>query len=129
MNRMKNKMKLKNIMIVVTNIDKSVDFYRELFGLQVILNGDKNAILTEGLVLQEKEEWEENIGGIIKTNSKSFELYFEERNVDRFKDKLKRLYPDIKFMNDLTTYSNGKQIIRFCDLDGHIIEVGTKLID
>lgn len=31
-------MKLKNVLIVVNDIEKSITFYKELFGLNVILN-------------------------------------------------------------------------------------------
>ncbi len=45
-------MKLKNILIVVKDIEKSKQFYHDLFGLDMILDNDGNMILTEGLVLQ-----------------------------------------------------------------------------
>ena len=44
-------MKLKNILIVVNDMERSIKFYQELFGLQVILDQDGNVIMTEGLVL------------------------------------------------------------------------------
>ena len=44
-------MKLKNILIVVNDIERSIKFYQELFGLQVIMDQDGNVIMTEGLVL------------------------------------------------------------------------------
>ena len=43
---------LKNVLIVVDDIEKSIEFYRDLFGLQVILKNEGNVILSEGLVLQ-----------------------------------------------------------------------------
>ena len=43
---------LKNVLIVVDNIEKSIEFYRDLFGLQVVLKNEGNVILSEGLVLQ-----------------------------------------------------------------------------
>ena len=55
-------MKLKNILVVVKEIEKSKKFYCELFGLDVVLNNEANVILTEGLVLQEEEIWQECIG-------------------------------------------------------------------
>lgn len=48
-------MKLKNILIVVKDIEKSKQFYHDLFGLDVILDNDGNMILTEGLVLQDEK--------------------------------------------------------------------------
>lgn len=54
-------MKLKNVLIVVTDIEKSKKFYHDLFGLEVLLDSGENVILTEGLVLQEKKLWEATI--------------------------------------------------------------------
>lgn len=48
-------MKLKNILIVVKDIEKSKQFYYDLFGLNVVLDNDGNLILTEGLVLQDEK--------------------------------------------------------------------------
>ena len=55
-------MKLKNILLVVEDIEKSKQFYHDLFGLDTILDNDGNMILTEGLVLQEKKIWSEFLG-------------------------------------------------------------------
>jgi len=54
-------MRLKNILIVVNDIEKSKKFYMDLFGLDVILDGEGNVILSEGLVLQEAKLWQEEI--------------------------------------------------------------------
>ena len=45
-------MKLKNVLIVVKDIERSRQFYHDLFGLELVLDNDGNMILTEGLVLQ-----------------------------------------------------------------------------
>ena len=34
-------MKLRNVLIVVSDIEESINFYRDLFGLQVVLNNDR----------------------------------------------------------------------------------------
>ena len=39
-------MKLKNILIVVKDIEKSRQFYRDLFGLDLIVDNNGNMILT-----------------------------------------------------------------------------------
>ena len=54
-------MKLKNIVIVVKDIESSKQFYKELFGLDVILDQVVNAILSLGLVLQVSMVWEESL--------------------------------------------------------------------
>ena len=55
-------MKLKNPMLVVTDIDKSVEFYKKVFGLHVIMDFGANKTLTGGLALQTVETYEEFIG-------------------------------------------------------------------
>ena len=48
-------MKLKNVLIVVENLECSKKFYHDLFGLEAAAVSEGNMILTEGLVLQEKK--------------------------------------------------------------------------
>ena len=50
-------MKLKNILIVVKDIERSRAFYHDLFGIDLVLDNDGNMILTEGLVLQDEKIW------------------------------------------------------------------------
>ena len=58
-------MKLKNILIVVKDIEKSKQFYNDLFGLDLVLDNDGNIILTEGLVLQDEKIWKKFLGDIV----------------------------------------------------------------
>lgn len=119
-------MRLKNILIVVKDIEKSKQFYHDLFGLDMILDNDGNMILTEGLVLQSKQVWQQFLGKEIVSQSNSCELYFEERDIDAFVEKLERLYPEVQYVNRLMVHSWGQKIVRFYDLDGNLIEVGTR---
>ena len=50
-------MKLKNVLIVVKDIERARQFYNDLFGMELILDNDGNMILTEGLVLQDASVW------------------------------------------------------------------------
>lgn len=118
-------MKLKNVLIVVKDIEKSRQFYNELFGLDLVLDNDGNMILMEGLVLQDEKIWKELLGKEILPESNSCELYFEEQNIEAFAEKLERLYPSIRYVNKLVVHSWGQKVVRFYDLDGNLIEVGT----
>ena len=120
-------MKLKNILIVVKDIEKSRQFYHDLFGLEVVLDHDGNMILTEGLVLQDERIWKEFLGKDITPQNNSCELYFEEQNIEVFIEKLETLYPSIQYVNRRMTHVQGKKVIRFYDLDGNLIEVGTPM--
>ena len=120
-------MRLKNLLIVVKDIEKSRKFYHDLFGIDLVLDYDGNMILTEGLVLQDEKIWKSFLGRDILPQNNACELYFEEQDIEAFVEKLERLYPSIEYVNHLMTHSWGQRIIRFYDLDGNLIEVGTPM--
>lgn len=120
-------MRLKNVLIVVKDIEASKKYYQDLFGLSVILDNDGNMILTEGLVLQEEKYWKQFLDRDIVPRNNHAELYFEERNIEEFIEKLERLYPHTEYVNRLMTHSWGQKVVRFYDLDGNLIEVGTPI--
>ena len=120
-------MRLKNTLIVVKDIENSRKFYHDLFGLDLVLDNEGNMILTEGLVLQDEKIWKAFLDRDIVTKSNSCDLYFEEQEIDSFVEKLERLYPTIEYVNHLMTHSWGQRVIRFYDLDGNLIEVGTPM--
>jgi len=120
-------MKLKSFLIVVKDIEESKKYYHDLFGLEMILDNDGNMILKEGLVLQEEKYWKGFINRDIIGRNNSCELYFEEEDIEAFIAKLELLYPDTEYVNRLMTHSWGQQVVRFYDLDGNLIEVGTPM--
>lgn len=120
-------MKLKNVLIVVKDIEKSKKFYHDLFGLDVILDHEGNVILTEGLVLQGEDIWKKFLEKDIIPRNNSCELYFEEQDIEGFVERLEKLYPSTQYVNRLVTHSWGQKVIRFYDLDGNLIEVGTPM--
>ena len=122
-------MKLKNVLIVVKDIEKARQFYHDLFGLELVVDNDGNMILTEGLVLQDEKIWKGFLGKDIVTENNSCELYFEEKNIEDFVQKLEKLYPSVKYVNRLMTHNWGQKVVRFYDPDGNLIEVGTPVPD
>ena len=120
-------MKLKNVLIVTKDIERSRKFYHDVFGLDMILDNDGNMILTEGLVLQDEAIWKKFIEKDIIAKNNATELYFEESDIEGFVEKLERLYPDIEYVNKLMTHSWGQKVVRFYDPDGNLIEVGTPM--
>ncbi len=120
-------MKLKNVLIVVKDMERSIAFYRELFGLEVILDNEGNVIMTEGLVLQDIKYWKQFLGRECVPQNNMSELYFEERDIEAFEKKLENYHEPIEYVNRLMTHSWGQQVIRFYDPDGNLIEVGTPI--
>ena len=120
-------MKLKNPMLVVTDIDKSVEFYKKVFGLHVIMDFGANKTLTGGLALQARETYKEFIGtSDISFGGNNFEVYFEEDDFDKFADRLKEY--DIEYVHPIIEHSWGQRVVRFYDPDKHIIEVGENMM-
>ena len=91
-------------MIVVKDIEKSKQFYHDLFGLDMVLDNDGNMILTEGLVLQDEKIWKKFLGKDIISENNCCELYFEERDIEGFVEKLEKLYPSVRYVNRLMTH-------------------------
>ena len=118
-------MKLKNVLIVVKDMDKSWQFYHDLFGLDTILDSDGNRILTEGLVLQEEAVWKQLLEKEVLAESNASELYFEENDLETFVQKLEERYPETRYVTRLMTLGHGQKVVRFYDPDGNLIEVRT----
>lgn len=120
-------MRLKNFLLVVDDIDKSAEFYKELFGLLVLADFDGNMILTGGLALQQRSVWERLIGSEVSQGSNNAELYFEENNFDVFLEKLENSRFEIRYLNKPMQHDWGQRVVRIYDPDMHLIEVGESM--
>ena len=77
-------MRLRNVLIAVNDMDRAIRFYKEIFGLQVILDQDGNVIMSEGLVLQDAKIWQQFLNKDLVPNNNMTELYFEEPDIEGF---------------------------------------------
>ena len=102
-------MKIKNPMLVVTDIDKSVEFYKKVFGFHVIMDFGANKTLTGGLALQTLDTWQEFIGtDNVSFGSNSSEVYFEEDDFDKFAEKLKTC--EVEYVHPVKEHSWGQRV-------------------
>lgn len=110
--------------ISVADISAAKKFYEELFGLEVYQDYGKNIAFTCGLALQQDFDWLVNIPKekVLK-KSNNAEVVFEEQDFDGFLNKLNE-YPEIEYLGEVIEHSWGQRVIRFYDLDEHLIEVG-----
>ena len=117
-------MKYTSVVISVAVINAARKFYEDLFGLEVYQDYGRNIAFTCGLALQQDFDWLVNIPKekVIK-KSNNAEVVFEEQDFDGFLNKL-RESPDIEYLGEVIEHSWGQRVIRFYDLDEHIIEVG-----
>ena len=119
-------MKLKNILLVVRDIETSKAFYKELFGLSTVTDFGENVILTEGLVLQERKPWEKCLERAVHFSGHDAELYFEENDMDDFLERLKNTTFPIEYINNCNENAWGRRVIRIYDPDRHVIEISEK---
>ena len=78
-------------------------------------------------MLQDEKIWKKFLGKEIISKNNARELYFEEQDIEAFLEKLDQRYPEIQYVNRLMTHSRGQKVVRFYDLDGNLIEVGTPM--
>ena len=112
------------MLLSVADINAARKFYEDLFGLEVFQDYGKNIAFTCGLALQQDFDWLVDLPKekVLK-KSNNAEIVFEEQDFDGFLNKLKE-YPNIEYLGEVIEHSWGQRVIRFYDLDGHIIEVG-----
>ena len=127
-------MKFKNPMLIVTDIDRSVAFYRKVFGLRVIMDFGANKTLTGGLALQTLETWQEFIGtdNIVFGNN-NFELNFEEDDFVEPED-IQKLSKDKYLINGTTDLEEVQDVLNiplpideFETFGGYILDCYGKL--
>ena len=117
-------MKFTCMVISVADINAARKFYENLFGLEVFQDYGKNVAFTCGLALQQDFDWLVNLPKekVLK-KSNNAEIVFEEQDFDAFLDKLSK-HSNIERLGAVIEHSWGQRVVRFYDLDGHIIEVG-----
>ena len=122
-------MKFQNPLLVVTDMEAYKKFYKEVLGLEVILDFGANVTLTGGVCLQTKETWMDFINAKedeIVFGGKNAEIYFEEDDFDTFAEKLKMM-DDMVYVHPVLEHRWGQRVVRFYDPDRHIIEVGENI--
>ncbi len=156
---------LKNILLFVKDINRSLEFYQDVFGLSVKAAYEGNVVLIGGLVLQDifcaqvpcaqktsggcaqgraedaafgvrpwhasgspwgglPLDWEAQTGLPVNPGLSNTMLYFEEPSIEEIRCKLQSRGIETVLSED--TNPDGKRFIRFCDPDGHLIEVAEK---
>lgn len=116
-------MKYCTTVIAVQDMEKSLQFYKDLFHQDVLVDLGKNKTLTCGLALQQGLEY---IAGFdsstMKFRSNTMELYFETEDFDGFM-KLLDSYPQVERLHEPKTFPWLQRGIHIFDPDGHLIEV------
>ena len=119
-------MKYTGTLIATKDIEKSKQFYHDVLGLEVVADFGANVTLAGGVVLQTLETWQSFIHtNDVTLKSNAGELYFESDDMDAFCKHLESF--DLCYVHKLHEHPWGQRVVRFYDLDGHIIEAAEKL--
>lgn len=122
-------MRLKNILLVVNDIELSKIFYKDLFGLNIVTDFGEKVILTEGLVLHERRAWEAFTQKNASFGGHDAELYFEENDMGGFLDKLEKSSFSIEYIKKPGDNDQERRVIQFYDPDRHVIEVAERMAE
>lgn len=118
-------MRFMNPLLVVTDMERSVEFYEEVLGLRVVTDLGANKVLTGGLALQTADTYRNFIGRDVSFGANDAEVYFEEEDFDGFADRLDGMR--IERVHPVKEHSWGQRVVRLYDPDRHIIEVGESM--
>lgn len=117
-------MKYSGVCIMVEDMERAKRFYTQALSQQIVMDMEQNVTFDGGFSLQSEYD---RLMGIPKTEvtqkSNSFELYFEEDNLDELVARLEA-YGDVEFKHKMKEAPWGQYSIQFYDPDGHLIEVG-----
>lgn len=120
-------MRYSNTLIAVQDMERSLAFYRELFGQEVALDLGWCKTLTCGLTLQLHFE---RIAGFpaesMTFRSNTMELYFETEDFDAFL-RLLDAHPEVERLHDAQTFPWLQRGIHIFDPDGHLLEVSESM--
>ncbi len=123
-------MKFAGTLLSVQDIARARRLYEGLLGCVVAMDLGVYVAYTNGIALQQEETWLSFIGKTadeITYAANDAELYFEEHEIESFFIRL-RVF-DVELIHDLIEHSWGQRVVRFYDIDGHIIEVGEHMGD
>lgn len=113
-------------LIVVNDIIKARDFYENILGQIIKADYGQNILFHGDFSLHEKAHYQTLIGDHpVQTQSHSFELYFEENDLEVFQNKL--IEHKVEFLHTIREQPWKQRVIRFYDYDGNIIEVGESM--
>ncbi len=119
-------MKAFTTVLSVAEIHAARAFYEDLF-LELYQDYSRNLTFTCGLSLQQDFHWLTGLSRAqIHPQPNNMELAFETEDLDGFLQKL-RAYPHLQTLGGVVEHPWGQRVIRFYDLDGHLIEVGESM--
>ena len=112
---------LKNVVLVVKDIERSRRFYVDILGLSVTADLGKIVLFAGGVVLEDSFLWENALRRPVIYGGNAAELYFEDSDAAGVSQRLQDSNYDVEFL--MEEGEEPLEVLRFYDPDRHIIEV------
>lgn len=116
-------------LIVVEDIKKARKFYEEVLGQKVEFDFGENVQFHGPFAIHKRDHYQKllsiNTQKQITYKNNNMELYFESSNLKSIESRLNE--EGIEFIHHIIEQPWGQRVMRFYDLDGHIIEVGESM--
>ena len=113
-------------LIVVTDMERSKEFYTDILGQSISMDAGENVTFQEGFSLHERSHFARLIDldptDLPAPASMDKELYFEADDLDTLFERLKE--EDVRFLHEVREQPWMQRVIRIFDPDGNIIEIG-----
>jgi predicted enzyme related to lactoylglutathione lyase len=120
--------KFVNTIIFVRDIQKSKQFYSQVFGLNIIEDHGTIVIFDNHFVIHNAASLintiykRPHIFSRFKQGHKNLVLYFECDQLEAIYEQIKK--EKVKIIHDIEEQTWGQKVFRFYDFDRHIVEIG-----
>ncbi|MBN2771690.1 MAG: VOC family protein [Spirochaetes bacterium] len=113
-------------LVVVSDINRSRDFYENVLNQTVKVDYGENVTFIGDFAIHKKSHYQSLINNAeIKEKSNNFELYFEHDQLPEIVGKIKEL--GLEFLHEIVEQPWKQQVIRFYDYDKNLIEIGERM--
>jgi catechol 2,3-dioxygenase-like lactoylglutathione lyase family enzyme len=113
-------------LLVVSDIQRSKEFYEGLLNQTVKFDFGENVTFQGDFAIHLQSHYQELIGDKeVKQGGNNFELYFEYDDVEKIVERLKE--HNVQFVHELREQPWRQKVVRFYDPDKHIIEIGESM--
>lgn len=119
-------MRFINPILFVQDIERSKVLYRDRLGLNIREDFGVFVLFENGFVIHEGKALEQTIWGQASNSIEPYGrrnvlLYFENDDIDATFDAIS---PYVELIHPVERQAWEQRVFRFCDPDGHVIEIG-----
>ena len=113
-------------LLAVRDLRKSLAFYQEVLGLEIVSDFGAHVVLSGGLALQTLNSWAgflDRSPSEVRFGGCCGEIYLETEDFDVFLTALGK-HPEAEYVHPVQEHRWGQRVVRLYDPDRHIVEVG-----